>query len=85
MPECYVRGNTIKYLRVPDEVFFNSLFQLSIVDDLHSMDANCEARVIFLELLSIDFLLRPMMILYLVGNLQTTHLSVLEVSDFLEE
>ena len=20
MPECYVRGNTIKYLRVPDEV-----------------------------------------------------------------
>ncbi|MFS7919087.1 putative like-Sm (LSM) domain containing protein, LSm4/SmD1/SmD3 [Helianthus anomalus] len=21
MPECYIRGNTIKYLRVPDEVF----------------------------------------------------------------
>jgi len=20
MPECYVRGNTIKYLRIPDEV-----------------------------------------------------------------
>lgn len=20
MPECYIRGNTIKYLRVPDEV-----------------------------------------------------------------
>jgi len=22
MPECYIRGNTIKYLRVPDEVIF---------------------------------------------------------------
>ncbi|KAF3534565.1 hypothetical protein DY000_02043848, partial [Brassica cretica] len=22
MPECYIRGNTIKYLRVPDEVYF---------------------------------------------------------------
>ncbi|RVW83060.1 putative U6 snRNA-associated Sm-like protein LSm4 [Vitis vinifera] len=21
MPECYIRGNTIKYLRVPDEVY----------------------------------------------------------------
>jgi hypothetical protein len=23
MPECYIRGNTIKYLRVPDEVWFS--------------------------------------------------------------
>jgi U6 snRNA-associated Sm-like protein LSm4 len=23
MPECYIRGNTIKYLRVPDEVSSN--------------------------------------------------------------
>ncbi|XP_063718893.1 uncharacterized protein LOC134845759 [Symsagittifera roscoffensis] len=21
MPECYIRGNTIKYLRIPDEIF----------------------------------------------------------------
>ena len=31
MPECYIRGNTIKYLRVPDEV--NS-FSLNFVFDL---------------------------------------------------
>ena len=25
MPECYIRGNTIKYLRVPDEVFMQAV------------------------------------------------------------
>ena len=25
MPECYIRGNTIKYLRVPDEVFMKTV------------------------------------------------------------
>ncbi|PWZ32581.1 hypothetical protein Zm00014a_008178 [Zea mays] len=26
MPECYIRGNTIKYLRVPDEVWISCFF-----------------------------------------------------------
>ena len=26
MPECYIRGNTIKYLRVPDEVIYSFVY-----------------------------------------------------------
>lgn len=29
MPECYIRGNTIKYLRVPDEVNLKTLGSFS--------------------------------------------------------
>ncbi|XP_052180245.1 probable U6 snRNA-associated Sm-like protein LSm4 isoform X1 [Diospyros lotus] len=39
MPECYIRGNTIKYLRVPDETFgghfhlpCNIVFVLQVID-----------------------------------------------------
>ena len=42
MPECYVRGNTIKYLRVPDEVFF---------------DASVLPKLLFLMIPSVDALL----------------------------
>lgn len=37
MPECYVRGNTIKYLRVPDEVKTQSIsiFVLLVALPLH--------------------------------------------------
>jgi hypothetical protein len=35
MPECYIRGNTIKYLRVPDEVpiMFAMFFFLSSCEE----------------------------------------------------
>lgn len=31
MPECYIRGNTIKYLRVPDEVCCRTSFHLHVM------------------------------------------------------
>lgn len=41
MPECYIRGNTIKYLRVPDEVYiFLSLFYIFIYVNLFMLSSS---------------------------------------------
>ncbi|RHY26225.1 hypothetical protein DYB32_008730, partial [Aphanomyces invadans] len=31
LPECYIRGNTIKYIRIPDEVCVPLLFLMRVV------------------------------------------------------
>ncbi|KAL0928620.1 hypothetical protein M5K25_000525 [Dendrobium thyrsiflorum] len=49
MPECYIRGNTIKYLRVPDEAwFFRDVFTWSsMVDGYWKNGMVLEARQAF--------------------------------------
>jgi hypothetical protein len=40
MPECYIRGNSIKYLRIPDEV-------ISLVNEDEIKNSNFLIRILY--------------------------------------
>ena len=51
MPECYIRGNTIKYLRVPDEVCLIFYISFIIKKKAFELSANPCSLSFFLHIL----------------------------------
>nr|CAB3472704.1 unnamed protein product [Digitaria exilis] len=54
MPECYIRGNTIKYLRVPDEVWFSGLTSIIGNHRVLAVEEEGEMSVLNLEAEALD-------------------------------